>query len=204
MKLALAALTLLLAAGTARAGGTLRYGLEFDPSVLDPARETSFTNRIVFTAMCDALLDVDKDLNFVPELATSWAWSDDRLSLVLHLREGVVFQDGEPFTAEAMRLNMERYRTAPESLRRAEMAAIAGEDALDAHTLRIRLKAPFAPLLSLLANRPGTPLSPRILAGTPTRSRPIRCAPGRSRSRSAWRRTTSCWSASPATGTRPR
>jgi peptide/nickel transport system substrate-binding protein len=47
------------------------------------------------------------------------------------------------------------------------MAPIAGEDAVDTHTLRIRLKAPYAPLLSLLANRPGTPLSPRILSKTP-------------------------------------
>ncbi len=167
VKLVLAVLGLLLAMGTAHAGGTLRVGLEFDPDVLDPARETSYTNRIVFTAMCDALLDVGPDLTFVPQLATSWTWSDDRLALTLHLREGVVFQDGEPFTAEAMRLNMERYRTAPESLRRTEMAAIAGEDALDAHTLRVRLKTPYAPLLSLLANRPGTPLSPRILGRTP-------------------------------------
>ena len=164
MKLALAALALLLATGTAHAAGTLRFGLEFEPDVLDPAHETSYTNRIVFTTMCDSLLDVGKDLTFVPELATSWEWSEDRLSLTVHLRENVVFQDGEPFTAEAMRLNMDRYRTAPDSLRRTEMAAIAGEDAVDAHTLRIRLKAPYAPLLSLLANRPGTPLSPRILS----------------------------------------
>ena len=166
MKLARAALAFLLAAGPANAGGTLRYGLEFDPSVLDPAHETSFTNRIVFNAMCDALLDIDHDLNFVPELATSWDWSDDRLALTLHLRENVVFQDGEPFTADAMRLNMERYRTAPDSMRRTELAPVTGEDVLDAHTLRIRLSRPYTPLLSLLANRAGTPLSPRILAKT--------------------------------------
>ena len=167
MKLALAALAFLLATGSAQAAGTLRFGLEFDPDVLDPARETSYTNRIVFNSMCDSLLNIGQDLSFVPELATSWAWSDDKLALTLHLRENVQFQDGEPFTAEAMRLNMERYRTAPESLRKTEMAAIAGEDALDAHTLRIRLRAPYAPLLSLLASRPGTPLSPRILGKTP-------------------------------------
>ena len=171
MKFARAALALLLAPlvtiASARAAGTLRFGLEFDPDVLDPARETSYTNRIVFSSMCDALFDIDRDLNFVPELATSWEWSDDRLSLTLHLRENVLFQDGEPFTAEAVRLNMERYRTAPYSLRRTELAPVLGEDVVDAHTPRIRLSQPYAPLLSLLANRAGTPLSPRILAGTP-------------------------------------
>ena len=151
-------------AGPVRAAGTLRYALEFDPAVLDPARETSYTNRIVFNAMCDALVDIDGDLNYVPELATSWEWSDDHLALTVHLRENVVFQDGEPFTAEAMRVNMERYRTAPDSQRKTEMSAITGEDVIDAHTLRINLSHPYAPLLSLLASRPGTPMSPRVLA----------------------------------------
>ena len=164
-RLVLATLALLAAAPAAHASGTLRVGLEFDPAVLDPARETSYTNRIVFSAMCDSLLNIDRDLNFVPELATAWEWSDDKLALTLHLRENVIFQDGEPFTAEAMRLNLERYRTAPESLRRSELAAVAGTDVIDAHTLRVRLHRPYAPLLSLLANRSGTPLSPRTLAG---------------------------------------
>ena len=163
MKLARAALALLLVSSAAHAAGTLRFGLEFDPAVLDPAHETSYTNRIVFNSMCDALLDVDQDLNFVPELATSWAWSDDQLSLTLRLRENVLFQDGEPFTADAMRLNLERYRTLPDSQRRTELEAVVGEDVIDPHTLRIRLSHPYAPLLSLLANRSGTPLSPRIL-----------------------------------------
>lgn len=157
----------LLATAPAHAAGTLRFGLEFDPDVLDPARNVSYTDRIVFNAMCDSLLNIDRELNFVPELATAWAWSDDRLALTLTLRDGVVFQDGEPFTAEAMRANLERYRSAPESVRRTELAPIVGLDVPDARTLRIRLSHPYAPLLSLLANRSGTPLSPRILGRTP-------------------------------------
>ena len=171
--------------------------------MLDPAHETSYTNRIVFNSMCDALLDVDQDLNFVPELATSWAWSDDQLSLTLRLRENVLFQDGEPFTADAMRLNLERYRTLPDSQRRTELEAVVGEDVIDPHTLRIRLSRPVC-AVALVA---GQPLRHAALAAHPgqadqTRSRRIRFARGPSRSRNGWRRTTSCWSAFPATGTR--
>ncbi|MCW3476112.1 ABC transporter substrate-binding protein [Limobrevibacterium gyesilva] len=154
---------LLMAAGGAQAAGTLRFGLEFDPDVLDTARNGSYTDRIVFTSMCDQLLDIDAKLNFVPQLATRWEWSEDALSLTLHLRDGVRFQDGTPLDAEAVRLNLERYRSAPESIRKTELKPITGVDVLDPLTLRIRLSTPYAPLLSLLANRPGTPLSPKIL-----------------------------------------
>ena len=82
----LAVLALLFAASHAEAGGTLRFGLEFDPDVLDPARSGSYTDRIVFASMCDQLIDVDAKLNFVPQLATAWEWSPDNLALTLHLR----------------------------------------------------------------------------------------------------------------------
>jgi peptide/nickel transport system substrate-binding protein len=154
---------LLIAAGSAHAAGTLHYGLEFDPDVLDPARDFSYTGRIVMTTMCDQLLDVDTKLNFVPDLATSWQWAPDNLSLTLHLREGVQFQDGTPFDADAMRANLERDLHAPESLRKAELSAVKGTEVVDPHTIRILLSRPFAPLLALMANRPGMPLSPKIL-----------------------------------------
>lgn len=157
---------LVIGAPSAYAAGTLRFALDFDPAILDTAQNGSYTDRIVFTAMCDSLLDLDPHLNYVPELATAWEWSEDRLSLTVHLRDNVTFQDGEPLTAEAVRANFERYRLAPESVRKTELKPVVGEDVIDRLTLKMRLSAPYAPLLSLLANRPGTPLSPRILGKT--------------------------------------
>ncbi len=155
--------TALAALPTLTHAQTLRVGLEFDPSALDPAVDGSYTNRIVTTVMCDSLIDIAPDLTFVPELATSWEWAPDRLSLTLHLRPGVLFQDGEKFDAAAMAANLKRYQTADYSIRKTEMAAISGVVVVDPLTLRIELKQPYAPLLALLANRPGTPYSPKIL-----------------------------------------
>lgn len=145
------------------AAGVLRFGLDFDFEFFDPARSGSYIERVVNTAMCDQLLDVDPQLNLVPQLATSWEWSADKLALTLHLRQGVVFSDGAALDAEAVRANLERYRTAPYSLRRTELKSLSGVEVVDPLTVRIRLSEPFAPLLALLANRPGVMLSPRIL-----------------------------------------
>lgn len=141
----------------------MKVALEFDPAPLDPATDGSYTNRIVTSVMCDSLIDVTPELNFVPELATSWEWAADRLSLTLHLRPNVLFQDGAVFDAEAMAANLKRYQTADYSIRKTEMSAISGTTVIDPLTLRINLSRPYAPLIALLANRPGTPYSPRIL-----------------------------------------
>ncbi len=73
------------------------------------------------------------------------------------------FQDGASFDADAVRANLERYRTAPYSLRQSELKPLLGEDVIDPHTIRIRLSTPYSPLPALLASRSGVMLSPRIL-----------------------------------------
>jgi len=150
----------------AHADSTLRFALDQDPDPLDPAVSGSYGDRIVTNWMCDQLLDVNDKLDYVPDLATSWEWSADSLSLTLHLRDGVVFQDGEPFTSEAVKANFHRYQTAPQSLRKGEMQPITAVETPDRLTAKIILSRPYAPLLSLLANRPGTMMSPRILGKT--------------------------------------
>src|SRR5437879_5388459 len=54
---------------------TLRIGLAEDPDVLDPTMARTFVGRIVFSALCDKLFDLDEKLNVVPQLATAYEWS---------------------------------------------------------------------------------------------------------------------------------
>ena len=102
----------------------LNVGLAGNPGPLDPAQSGNFIDRNVFAALCDKLVDTDADMNYVPQLATRWEWSDDQRALTLTLREGVRFQDGTAFDAEAAKVNLDRYRTTPRSLRRSELAAL--------------------------------------------------------------------------------
>ena len=146
------------------AAGTLRIGLNEDPDALDPARSGTFVGRIVFAATCDKLVDLDAADNFVPQLATAWQWSPDGLALTLTLRDGVKFQDGETLDAEAVRANIERYRTAPESLRKSELGPLIAVEVVDPRTVRLRLSRPYAPLVAVLSDRAGMMLAPQAMA----------------------------------------
>ncbi len=153
--------TLLMLAGLPAVAQTLRIGLQEDPDSLDPMAGTTFVGRIVFAAMCDKLIDVDANLNYVPQLATSWAWGEEGRTLTLRLREGVVFHDGEPLNAEAVRFNLDRYRTTAGSRRATELRPVQAVEVVDAMTVRLRMAQPFAPLLGVLSDRAGMMLSPK-------------------------------------------
>jgi len=139
----------------------LRIGLAEDPDVLDPSLARTFVGRIVFTALCDKLIDIDEKLNLVPQLALSWDWSADSKALTLKLRPGVTFHDGEKFDAAAVKFNIERHKTLPGSNRRGELAPVTTVDVVDPLTVRLNLSAPFSPLLAALTDRAGMMVSPK-------------------------------------------
>jgi peptide/nickel transport system substrate-binding protein len=160
----LAAATLLgfaLLAGTALAQTTLRIGLAEDPDILDPTLARTFVGRIVFAAMCDKLVDISPGLEVVPQLATEWHWVDDNKGLLMTLRRGVTFQDGEKMDAAAVKFSLERHLTMPGSNRKAEISALKSVEIVDDHTVKLVLDKPFAPLLAQLTDRAGMIVSPK-------------------------------------------
>jgi peptide/nickel transport system substrate-binding protein len=146
---------------------TLRIGLAEDPDVLDPSLARSFVGRIVFSSLCDKLVDIDEKLNIVPQLATSWAWSADNKALTMKLRSGVTFHDAEKFDAAAVKFNIERHKNLPGSNRRGELLPVSSVDVIDDLTVKLNLSAPFSPLLSVLADRAGMMLSPKAALANP-------------------------------------
>ena len=170
---------LLALAPLAASAQTLRIGLAEDPDVLDPSLARSFVGRIVFTALCDKLFDIDEKLAIQPQLATAYEWSADSKSLTLKLRSGVTFHDGEKFDAAAVKFNIERHKTLLGSNRRGELAPVASVDVVDAATVRLNLSAPFSPLLAQLADRAGMMVSPKAAqaAGDKFGARPICSGP---------------------------
>jgi peptide/nickel transport system substrate-binding protein len=160
IRLALAA-ALALAAGNAFAQTTLRVGLADDPDVLDPTLSRSYTTRIVFTSICDKLFDIDENLKLVPQLALGYETAADGKALIIKLRPGVKFHDGERLDAAAAKYSLDRHLKMKGSYRRAEIGAIDSVDVVDPLTVRINLTAPFSPLPAQLADRAGMMVSPK-------------------------------------------
>lgn len=154
---------LLFACGSAQAAGTLRIGMQDDPDALDPAMGGTFAGRIVFASLCDKLVDLNAKLEFVPQLATEWSWSSDSHALTLKLRDNVTFQDGEPFDAEAVKANLDRYRTAPYSARKSELKPVTAVEVVDPKTVRLVVSTPYAPLIAVLSDRAGMMAAPKAI-----------------------------------------
>src|SRR6516162_633454 len=167
-----------LVAGTATAQ-TLRIGLAEDPDILDPTLARTYVGRIVFAALCDKLVDIGPELEIVPQLATEWRWTDGNKGLVMTLRPGVKFQDGEPFDAAAVKFNIERHLSMPGSNRKAEISAVTGAEVIDDQTVKLVLSAPYAPLLAQLTDRAGMMVSPKAAqaAGEHFGSHPVCAGP---------------------------
>ncbi|MEO3999316.1 ABC transporter substrate-binding protein [Mesorhizobium sp. CAU 1732] len=160
------ALGAMLMAGTASAAD-LRIALQDDPDVLDPHRARTFVGRIVFTSLCDKLVDIDEKLNIIPQIATEWAWNDDNTVVTMTLREGATFHDGAAIDAEAVKANLDRARTDNESLRKSEIASISDVAVVDANTVAITLSQPDAAFLAQLTDRAGMLMSPASFDADP-------------------------------------
>ncbi|HYQ98451.1 MAG TPA: ABC transporter substrate-binding protein, partial [Casimicrobiaceae bacterium] len=116
------------------AAQTLRIGLAEDPDVLDPTLARTFVGRIVFSALCDKLFDIDEKLAIVPQLASGYEWAKDGKALTIRLRPGVTFHDGEKLDAAAVKYSLERHKTMPGSNRKGELAPVTTVDVVDPMT----------------------------------------------------------------------
>jgi peptide/nickel transport system substrate-binding protein len=85
--------------GGAAQAQTLRFASQGDPQTMDPhSQNESFTNS-VNQQVYEYLVDRDRQLNFVPGLATSWEQVSP-LKWRFKLRQGVKFHDGSAFNAD--------------------------------------------------------------------------------------------------------
>jgi peptide/nickel transport system substrate-binding protein len=140
---------------------TLVVALNQDPDLLDPTLSRTYVGRIIFEHMCEKLYELDENLRIFPQLAAGMpAISDGGKTVTIKLRSGVKFNDGTPMTAEAVKFSLDRHREMKGSNRRSELDSVNTVEVVDPLTVRLRLKAPFSPLVATLADRSGMPVSP--------------------------------------------
>ncbi|REF99767.1 peptide/nickel transport system substrate-binding protein [Asanoa ferruginea] len=102
----------------------------------------------------DALLDWNYDKKeYDPYLATSWESSADLKTWTFHLRQGVKFSDGTPFTVDDVLFSFDRMKNHPDSLMASHFAHVTKMEAPDQSTVVLHLDTPIASFLSDIEGR---------------------------------------------------
>lgn len=140
--------------GTPKVGGRLTLNSP-SPSNLYPystAGPVAITGSRERFALFDALAVLGQDGKVQHRIATAIESDDDKVWTIT-LRDGVMFTDGTPFDAEAVKFNWTRMADpASRATQAATAAAIASMDVVDKQTLRVTLKAPNALFHRLVAS----------------------------------------------------
>lgn len=132
-------------------GGKLVIGRPSDALSLDPHRATTAPEVWVYNNIYETLVALDENMEVVPVLAESWERIDDT-RMRFYLKEGVLFHDGTPFNAEAVKFTIER-AIDPEAPARGMpwIGPISAVEVVDEYTVDIITETTFAPLLNHLS-----------------------------------------------------
>ena len=138
-----------------------------EPRTLDPLLNTGYTAEQIGSLLYSFLLRIDSRGQLEPDLAqrvpssANGDISSDGKTLVYHLRHGVRWQDGQPFTADdvvaTFRAVMNARNPVPTRLGYDQVESIR---ALDALTLQVKLRKRFAPFLTYFFETETYPILP--------------------------------------------
>ncbi len=158
-RLLLAACCLLLAGGGVLAGGAggetpvdggrIVVGTIGDATSMIPMLTADSASHEMSGYCYNGLIKYDKDLNIVGDLARSWEVSRDGLTITFHLRKGVRFHDGRPYTSKDALFNY-RFMVDPKTPTpyAGDYLKVKQAEAPDPYTFRVTYKEVFAPGLA--------------------------------------------------------
>jgi peptide/nickel transport system substrate-binding protein len=113
------ALTTLGGGGVASAqsaSGTLKWYGQDLPTSWDPVFSQAGHDVGVLSLAYAGLTRLNETGGLEPDLASSWSFSKNGLTLTFNIRPGLTFSDGTPVNASAVKINFDRARTATGSL----------------------------------------------------------------------------------------
>ena len=137
-----------------RSSGNLIAAIAGEPDQLDPQKTSAYFSFEVLENVFDTLVQPDENLEMKPALAESWDVSPDHLTWMFHLRKGVTFHDGSPFTADDVVYSYRRI--IDQHLANVDkLSAVTNAVAADPSTVKITVKQPTPNLLSNLGGFKG-------------------------------------------------
>ncbi len=132
----------------AHAKDTLVIGMPTDVPIFDTHKATGLHNGSILNQVSENLVRLTTKSELLPWVVESWEQSRDGRTWTLHLRKGIKFTDGTALTAEAVKVNLERFLKY--SIGKASLAMLDSMEAVNDTTLKMTTKAPYAPLMNTL------------------------------------------------------
>ncbi len=143
-------------------GGTFIKVIENEPATLDYLFGKDFGALTVTSNLYNRLFWLDFDFNSNPELAESWEVSPDGLVYTIQLRKDVKWHDGMPFTAHDVVFSFSEMTCKLHNRAKTWCPRVASFENDGDHTVVIRMKEPFAPLMTILSDyNQGTLVRPK-------------------------------------------
>jgi len=159
-----AALLCTVFATPAFAAKDLVVGVPDNLTGLDPQDVNDTLSQSATRTIYQGLLGFDKDMKLIPVLAERYEVNADATEFTFFLRKGVVFHDGAPFNAQAVKTTFDRLVDPANKLKRQSMLSMLKETVVvDEYTIRLRLKEPFGALPNTLAHAATMIHSPKAL-----------------------------------------
>src|SRR3954471_2856120 len=155
-----------------RRQGQVIVGLSQEPTVFNPLMPGIEVDESVWMNVFNALWNPDPDGTLVPELAVevptvqNGGISDGGLAWKVRLREGIVWHDGAPFTAEDVKFSLELINTPGFRARTRQGHSLVRDIVVNGpHEISWRMEKAYSPYLALLAN---TFIVPKHILGKAT------------------------------------
>lgn len=144
---------------------TLRVLLSSQLTTLEPQDTTDTDSAAVRYQIYNGLLKMTEEGQAVPDLAESWEVSDDGTTYTFNLREGVLFHDGTPLDAQAVKASFDRLLAEERDTSASAYfkPIVQSVNVVDDATVEFVLNEPFAPFLNTLAHPAGHIVSPTAI-----------------------------------------
>ncbi|RII20569.1 Heme-binding protein A precursor [Streptomyces sp. YIM 130001] len=142
---------------------------------LDPAEAAGGTV-MYFQPVYDTLVERAPDGTYKPMLATRWSYDRARTALSLTLRKGVKFSDRTPFDGEAVRKNLDHFKSGGGA--NAKTLSTLDKVTVESPTrVTLHLSAPDPAMLFYLSDSAGLMASPAALKGSSLETTPVGTGP---------------------------
>jgi peptide/nickel transport system substrate-binding protein len=143
--------------------GPIVYAREHDSITLDPALAQEEESYKVISNIYEGLVRYKAgSMEIEPCLAEAWRVSSDGLVWTFYLRRNVLFHDGTPFNAEAVRYSIERQISNSSATTTGYAGFVFGMvdeiQCPDPYTVKFLLQYPYAPFINNLAMPAAAPI----------------------------------------------